>query len=557
MTLGIRPPETDLLFPLPGEGEQWDDHTVHTHYFGFSIPEAAIGAFIYVRWQPVYRLCSGGVNIFQGLNNLTPLDCAHTDFRVTMPWPDVGDGIIQTANGLRIEFVELGRVARLQYWSQDGSCSFDVLQTAVTPLLARGHVMPGEDTDSDPGAEPGGSEQFMHAVGELVLRGERHRIDCFAVRDRSWRQVRTEEEVAYPPVGWSPMYFGDDLVLNQVGVEDPSSAPLWVGRIPFPPDRPSHHFAWSLVNGEQRAVLSLRRTVLERHPRLHVPTRQQLELADEAGQVHALTGRALAVAQLPSWPNLLFFDSVYEWTDARGRIAHCTYQEVWHHAFQQLVKRRFVGAGDPVTEAPPRGQRRRGRPLVSDGPAARERILQSARQLFSEVGYEKTSLTEIAERAGLTRPAINYYFRSKESLYTALLDSTRDSVVGPGIKEAAAAKAMSSRLAAFLQAAVQVDSRDRSYARFIAASLLDAFRHPELRDRAQSQLDDVREFVERSLRAAIEEGEIRADTDVAAVTEMLVGMMWGMGLYAGFVGTHDQLEAVVAQFERLLEGDLW
>lgn len=213
--------------------------------------------------------------------------------------------------------------------------------------------------------------------------------------------------------------------------------------------------------------------------------------------------------------------------------------------------------GPAVAEVPARAQRRRGRPLVTDGPAARERILQSARQLFSEVGYEKTSLTEIAERAGLTRPAINYYFRSKESLYTALLDSTRDSVISPGIKQAEAANAMSSRLAAFLEAAVQVDSRDRSYARFIAASLLDAFRHPELRDRAQSQLDSVRAFVEQSLRAAIEDGEIRPDTDVAAVTEMLVAMMWGMGLYAGFVGTHEQLESVVAHFERLLEGDLW
>jgi hypothetical protein len=112
-------------------------------------------------------------------------------------------------------------------------------------------------------------------------------------------------------------------------------------------------------------------------------------------------------------------------------------------------------------------------------------------------------------------------------------------------------------LAAFLEAATQVDSRDRSYARFIASSLLDAFRHPELRDQAQSQLDDVRGFLEQALRAAIEDGEIRADTDVASVTEMLIAVMWGMGLYAGFVGTHDQLEAVVEQFTRLLEGTLW
>ena len=25
--------------PRPAEGESWDPHTIHTHYFGFSIPE--------------------------------------------------------------------------------------------------------------------------------------------------------------------------------------------------------------------------------------------------------------------------------------------------------------------------------------------------------------------------------------------------------------------------------------------------------------------------------------------------------------------------------------
>lgn len=37
----------------------------------------------------------------------------------------------------------------------------------MTPLLARGHIIPGEDKDSNPTKEPGGSEQFMHSVGEI------------------------------------------------------------------------------------------------------------------------------------------------------------------------------------------------------------------------------------------------------------------------------------------------------------------------------------------------------------------------------------------------------
>lgn len=58
------------MLPLPGAGDAWDPHTVHTHYFGFSVPEAAIGAFLYVRYMPVYRQCHGGVAIFRGLDNV-------------------------------------------------------------------------------------------------------------------------------------------------------------------------------------------------------------------------------------------------------------------------------------------------------------------------------------------------------------------------------------------------------------------------------------------------------------------------------------------------------
>jgi AcrR family transcriptional regulator len=210
-----------------------------------------------------------------------------------------------------------------------------------------------------------------------------------------------------------------------------------------------------------------------------------------------------------------------------------------------------------ATKPAVRNGKRRGRPPQTDGPSARERILHAGRELFNELGYQKASLTQIAERAGLTRPAVNHYFHTKEDLYSALFESARDAVVASGLKTATEAETLPARLSAFMEAATQVDAADRSYARFIAASLLDAFRHPELADQARSQLDDVRGFIELTLREAVAAGDIRADIDVPAVTEMLLAMMWGMGLYAGFVGTHEQLEAVVTQFSRLLEGDIW
>lgn len=53
---------------------------------------------------------------------------------------------------------------------------------------------------------------------------------------------------------------------------------------------------------------------------------------------------------------------------------------------------------------------------------AETRLLESALKLFSEKGYEGTSIREIIEGAGVTRPVLYYYFTNKEDLFRKLLE---------------------------------------------------------------------------------------------------------------------------------------
>lgn len=53
---------------------------------------------------------------------------------------------------------------------------------------------------------------------------------------------------------------------------------------------------------------------------------------------------------------------------------------------------------------------------------AESRLLKSALRLFSEKGYEGTSIREIIEGAGVTRPVLYYYFTNKEDLFRRLLE---------------------------------------------------------------------------------------------------------------------------------------
>jgi hypothetical protein len=346
VSLGTQPGSTDLLLPTAQPGDGTHPYTVHTYYFGFTIPEAQIGAYLYFRAQPAFGLCQGGPVIFRGLDNTELLDAEYHDYRATMPWPAVSRNTVTIDNGYVIEWPEPGRLARLRYRSPDGSVSFEIEQRGITPLLARGHIVPGEDDHHDGASrEPGGSEQFMQVTGWLDLRGERLDIDCLHVRDRSWNQVRTEEPGGarpHPPLGWTPICFGEDLAFNTTSMEPEDSDPAWKGLYQLPQGKEPFFNSWVVRKGEPRRLVSVRRTVHRRHPVLRSAVEQEIEAVDDAGERYHFHGEALAQTPMHSWPNIAFRDSVFRWTDLTDdarRIAHCTYQEIFYDAYVRGTRR--------------------------------------------------------------------------------------------------------------------------------------------------------------------------------------------------------------------------
>lgn len=58
-----------------------------------------------------------------------------------------------------------------------------------------------------------------------------------------------------------------------------------------------------------------------------------------------------------------------------------------------------------------------------------DKIINAARTVFIEKGYAETSMSEIAAVAGINRPALHYYFRTKDKMYQAVFGSIVSSVV--------------------------------------------------------------------------------------------------------------------------------
>jgi len=61
----------------------------------------------------------------------------------------------------------------------------------------------------------------------------------------------------------------------------------------------------------------------------------------------------------------------------------------------------------------------------------RKRILEAALDVFSQHGYRGSTLDQIAEAAGLSKPNILYYFSGKEEIHVTLLARLMEAWLGP------------------------------------------------------------------------------------------------------------------------------
>jgi TetR/AcrR family transcriptional regulator len=80
---------------------------------------------------------------------------------------------------------------------------------------------------------------------------------------------------------------------------------------------------------------------------------------------------------------------------------------------------------------------RPGRPKTRIQREKREIILDAALDIFSIQGYRGSTIDQIAEAAGMSKPNLLYYFRGKEEIYATLLHRLLDRWLAPLMEMAA------------------------------------------------------------------------------------------------------------------------
>lgn len=170
--------------------------------------------------------------------------------------------------------------------------------------------------------------------------------------------------------------------------------------------------------------------------------------------------------------------------------------------------------------------------LQARAEATRRRIIDSAVDLFDELGYGETGLADVLQRAGVSKGAFYYHFDSKEAVAAAIIGEYRRRVK-EAVRERTdpSAPALESMImATFTSAAVlEADKTVR-----IGNQLLQALGQVSS-VAAQIYREWTQTFVQR-LSAAIEGVGLRDGVDAAEAAEAMWASVVGSHLLSSAIG---------------------
>lgn len=197
---------------------------------------------------------------------------------------------------------------------------------------------------------------------------------------------------------------------------------------------------------------------------------------------------------------------------------------------------------------PPPTTRRRGRPVGSDSVETRNRILEAARRVVNERGFPAATFQAIALEADLSRPSLHYYFTSREEIYDVLAEEA-GSVVADCIARAESHDTLVGSLSSLISTMWATEYRDHSQIAFLISARLESSRNPRL---GYDRCAGLRSHLGALVEQAAARGELPPGTDAGPIADLLNAVLWGMGLYAGFIDRETDMALITKQLDQTL-----
>jgi len=161
----------------------------------------------------------------------------------------------------------------------------------------------------------------------------------------------------------------------------------------------------------------------------------------------------------------------------------------------------------------------------------RNRILDAAEQVFFEKGVSRTSLSDIAQAAGVTRGAIYWHFKSKADLYNTLVQefSARGAgVVQQAVSEGGTLLEILRRIFVRLCTLIEEDKELRAV---MELTLFKIGLDPDLQDGRKKQIEEgnaLLQGITEAMRQGIAQGDLRNDIDPADLARAFIAFENGV-----------------------------
>jgi AcrR family transcriptional regulator len=149
----------------------------------------------------------------------------------------------------------------------------------------------------------------------------------------------------------------------------------------------------------------------------------------------------------------------------------------------------------------------------------RQKVLDAARTLFAERGYEPATIRDIAKGAGMSTGAVFANFQDKAELFEAVLSADLAKLAETLKAAAAAETSLRARLLAALTAGYHSSLEQLPLVQAVVARSW--FQPVAAEMRTRTAIKPLVMVVSDALQAGVRDGELRQDADVRLLSELI------------------------------------
>jgi AcrR family transcriptional regulator len=182
------------------------------------------------------------------------------------------------------------------------------------------------------------------------------------------------------------------------------------------------------------------------------------------------------------------------------------------------------------------------------------RMLDAATQLIADQGFTRTTIPQIAKKAGYSHGLVNQRFGSKSEMIQILANEFQGyftfEQLAPAIEGRSGVDALVATIEAYIDAISQSGSLGRAYYELLGESVVLV---PEIHEIFVGADVRLRALVEQTIRSAIESNEIPSDVDPPAIAALVVAILRGVSMQWVLNSDGLDLTAVKGEIRRLFE----